>query len=272
MAIKYQYLAASVEITTANQDIEITDSGTNTVQIATGTYFVGDGTSADLLTAIQTALDTSPSANTYLVTLSGAPDIDADNVAAAVTVSRDTGSDTFDVLWDSANPTSTPQWVGFDAGKGGATAGDQVSTVSPSLLYVPNDVADFAEPVDRGAGTQVRTVNGQVYTFDRSQNVYSDYVLSLTWLKEKRVWTRANAADTEATLQNFWSIIRDGRRMRLYEGTITSGTLVQAPSAASLLGMFHLDGGQMNEFAPDRFSAGSALYDYEFELLGYVAA
>ena len=270
MTVKYHVLIPSITIVAGvNDQIRLReDSVFYNAIVAPGTYyqnisFFGDG-SFEL--AVSTALTNAVAGNTYSCVTSDL-DIDPDNPSAIVTISQTGFGNDFDIFWDSAFTTFPGECLGFiDSKAGGQDTSPQVSEVSPGCLWVPDQVAEFVEPILRSEHEQTRVTSGKTFGYDRG-GPFEDLEILYRWLAPSRTYKRSavSGSGTTASLQFCWELMRTGAPLAVREHEIDTGTLLQ--SSGTTLGQYVLSSDQIREFQPERFSPGAEFYTQRLEFL-----
>ena len=266
---KYAALLGAITIDTGNLAIRFKeDVTTSTVNLVAGTYFLrGDGSAADFCLALKTALETHAGANTYTVAL--ACSVDPSAVAGTVTITRATGSNTFQILWADALTTFDESLIGFANSNTADDATAKTSTMSPAALWVSPDVPVFYEPEFEYDVTVNRARSGKVRAL-RQGGPYDRRRVRFDFLDSRRVLEPDNTSDVDATFSQFLERNGDGKRFEFHVTTV-SGFVLGALSSSTLIGTaWHFDEETSATFAPERLQPGLSLYGFDLGLLGYV--
>lgn len=278
---KFPVLLGAIEIIASENDgISITEtgSGTNTATIAAGTYYLrGDGASGDFCAALKTALEAaSASTNTYGVTITTdgttvSWDTNPANVSAKVRIARLTGSDTFKINWLHANTTFDETLLGFVAEKSSADANPELSTKSPSSVWVSNEYHVDLTPGSEWMQESSIMRSGSTSVVRRSDKASAN-ILSLQWVDGRRVNASENTSDEAATLEEFIDNNNDGRPVEIHEQSLasSSATTLSALSAASTRrgSQWVLASGGGDSLLPARNTLGLSRWDFSIELKG----
>lgn len=277
---KFPVLLGAIEIIASENDgISITEtgSGTNTATIAAGTYYLrGDGASGDFCAALKTALDNaSASTNVYTVTVTtngttASWDTNPANVSAKVRISTG-GPDTFKINWLHANTTFDETLLGFVAEKSSADANPELSTKSPSSVWVSNEYHVDLTPGSEWMQESSIMRSGSTSVVRRSDKASAN-ILSLQWVDGRRVNASENTSDEAATLEEFIDNNNDGRPVEIHEQSLasSSATTLSALSAASTRrgSAWVLASGGGVSFLPARNTLGLSRWDFSIELKG----
>lgn len=267
----YPVLLSSVVVDSSNSAIRVKEGATtSTLTIASGTYFLrGDGSSDDLCKAIKTCLETHAGANTY--TVSVAFDVDEDNVSAEVTISRATGSDTFQIQWASASTTFDCTLLGFASANTADDANDKVGTLTASCAWVcsAGGALREIEPEREHPGAwSVTALDGTTYAgsigFARRLRR-----VGLQYIHGARAVERLNSSDQAASIERFLArVSEEGSAMELHEPAISSGTILAALSSSTReRTTWCLDEGSAQAIKPMRMSPAVALYSLDLRLV-----
>lgn len=126
-----------IDIETGVNDVIIINDGSDrTCTVAPGRYFVtGDGSSDDLLSAVEYALNASASALTFTVALVA-------NTGSTRGFTVTTGSGSFYFKWASASSTFYRYALGYSAASNTANAATQTSPYSSGMLWYPEQYGD----------------------------------------------------------------------------------------------------------------------------------
>lgn len=228
----YLVLLHAVEIDDDNDTIIIDEAGVDrTATIAHGTYWAnGELGATDLLKAVADALSAADSGgNTYNLSWENASielsvDTDPANPAATCRVTRDSGSMAFRVKWNDAATTFDAALLGFAVTKVAADANDEFSTLSPSCMWVGNEVVRIMQPRIIAAGAEeTEGADGSLDVVARASHSERRRI-DLRLVDARRLWVHANTSDPAATLARFWDTARDGRALEVHTLEMISGT------------------------------------------------
>ncbi len=273
---KFPVLLGAIEIIAGENDVvQITEgAGTNNGTIAAGTYYLrGDGTTGDFCPALVTALQgAGASTNTYGVTVTtngttASWDTNPANVSTKVYIARLTGSDAFRVRWLQTATTFDSASIGFIAEKAGADANPEVSTASPTSVWVSDQChKDFLPFYEWVQGESILQSGGTVVV-KRSEKS-SGSSLFLNWVDGRRVNADSNLSDTAATIEEFINTNNDGRPTEIHQQNLAgaSVTTLSALSTSTRSGTAWVMGaGSGDMIRPSRTSLGLDLWDLILE-------
>lgn len=281
MTVKYASLHAAIVIDSSNNLLRLDEAGTVAdATIAPGVYYLrGDGSTGDVCLAIQDALDAAIGGNTYAVTTTtdgstASWDIDPANVHAKVHIAIATGSTNFRVKWADGSATFDGLIIGFVTTKAAANTTAEVSTLSPTCVWVANDAYRERRRTRMWRVAEQPTADGDHDVVRRSSKTRSD-VLQFRFLDERRIFIEAQSSSSSwsRTLEYFIDQWGDGRSLELHERGIISGTLLDAATDDTIVGGINFSGGwRLGQAAqtldPTRVEPGLALFDLDLELVG----
>lgn len=274
---KYPVLLRGIEIDADNWGVSITEtgSGTNTATIAAGTYYLrGDGSPGDFCAALKTALDNaSASTNTYTVTVTtngttASWDTNPANVSAKVRISTG-GPDTFKINWLHVNTTFDESLLGFAVEKGAADANPEVSTKSPSSVWVSNDVHMDLIPGASWESQSTPLASGDTQVIRRSSRSESRTLL-LRKIDGRRLWLFSSPSDSSAALETFFNNVNNGVPIELHEQSLLSSavtTLSALSTSTRVRTSWRLDGANLSA---DREVLGLDLWNLDVFFFGVV--
>lgn len=125
MSLTVPMICAPIVIASSDDrqlDLEWDSAGSETVNIAAGTYYIlGDGSADDFCKALKTALETSTEGGTWTIALT------TTGVRARITMSRSGGTDTIDTILIDINTVATAVALGL------ATSGSTITLTSQAL-------------------------------------------------------------------------------------------------------------------------------------------
>jgi hypothetical protein len=278
----FPVLLGAVVIDASNRDIvlEYDDGALQvvTLSIPNDTYYVrGDGTASDLCKAFADTLTASASTNTFtcdVVTSTGADSWDTNpaNVSAKVVVDTSAGSQNWRVRWNHASATFDPALFGFATEKGAANTTKEISTLSPSPVWVANDQIVDALPGAEWAAVGTRIASGDSPLVRRSDK-FKTRDLLLQYIDGRRLWLELNTGDPTATLESFIELHNDGRKIELHEQALASSsvTTLSALSSSTRKGVaWRFSEESASSLRPTRRSLGLDLWDHTLSFTGAV--
>lgn len=276
---KFVALLGAVEIDTTNQRIRLTEAAaTANADIAVGTYYLrGDGSASDLCLAIKNALDGAfVGGNTYtvgIVTSAGVISWDTNPANKSATVVIDVvGAINFKVAWNDAAATFPKGLVGFSAEKGAANLVKEVSTLTPSSVWVCNEYHKDSKPATAWNTRSETLANGDTSVTRRSDKAQRRKI-AFQWVDGRRTWLSINTADPTAALESFIDTNNDGRPIEFHEQSLLSSaaTTLSALSSATRVGTaWRLSEGAGDALDADRAQLGLDLWDLDLTLSGAV--
>jgi hypothetical protein len=266
MTVQMHLFVPAVEIVTGvNDTFQVDDGGGNdTCTIAAGTYYVtGFADASDLLQAMADAITASAS------TAALSPTLEIQNTSndeKSVNCLLEFGGNV-DITWGTFDGSA----IGYTSDKSGKDNYD--SDTNPNGWYLPSFPAEIVETPVRALGTQFQTVGGQVYTHDRSAQVWDDLVLQFSWIDEAQAKASANTSHPQRTLQRCWGHWRDGRPVRVYSVAYNETTgAPTAPTSGDLVGTYHLGPGDLESLDLQRRAPELPYYSTQpLRWLEYVA-
>lgn len=267
--MSYPVMLGAVVIDTSNQVIIIREGGAEiTATVSAGTYYLrGDGASGDLCLAIKTALDASTGALTYSCSVS----MSVDGSGVSATVSIGGGGGTFSLEWASSNCTFDEGILGYTNANTASNTSTKPGTLSPSCLWVSNDIYRELEPSTEFTAFTNRSRAGRIWGALRGGG-YAVRSLVMEFLHAKRAHSVNNSSDPYSGLDLFLQRQLSGVPMELHVASISSGTTLAALSSSTEHGdRWFFDGEDLDRYAPARLSPGTPLYSSSLRLLGYVA-
>lgn len=258
-------MLGAIVLTSANNKLRFKEAAgaTADASILPGTYYLrGDGAAGDLCPAIVTALQNAgASANTYTVTV--ARSIDPAAAHTTVTITRASGTDTFQIVVDGTQ-TFDMTLLGFTA----STANDanpKTSTQSCAAAWVCNDVAREIEPYSERTVAVPRAVSGRVQGVTRSARMQS-WRLGLAFVDERRTYVENALAGAQDTLEGFLERFGAGASLELHEQPSVTGTVLAALSSSTLVDVVHFSEDTLSRFEPVRLGPGVPLYSIDLRL------
>jgi hypothetical protein len=277
---QFPILLAAITIDADNDTLQLDEGGSVAAAVmAHGTYWLrGDGGAGDFCPVVVTALNAAfAGGNTYAVVLS-AWSISATARSVTVTVSRATGTTTFRVRWNHGSAEFSPAMLGFATEKGAADAADEVSTLSPSLVWVSNERHIDIVPRLSASVEEVVGADGSLDLLELSATVHRR-TLSLELVDGRRLWAHERESDPNATLERFWALVRDGRRVEIHTTTISTHPSLTAPALGTSevgrdVGTYYhwvLAAPSNRGLEPSRSLTGMSHWDLDLHFVGYVA-
>lgn len=252
----YPLLRRAITITSANNVIRWREGGTTgSAVVAPGVYFLRGG-AGGLLDAVKAALEgmTGGGANTYSVTLTVS--VLAAQPTGVVTITRLTGTDGFTI--GGADPLTTfPLHVlGFAAVTPSVTSSPKSSTLSPSGIWVSNDMLTTDEPDVTGEVFGEEPARGGFISAGSQSEPWDIYRWAVAYVARNRVWQEANPTDPDATWEAFWRRIRSAPVLELARIDPTTFAVTD------IANQWVADVATRSNVGPVRLSAGSPIYSW----------
>lgn len=240
-----------------NDTFEIDEgSGPLSVVIDPGEYYlIGTGTSGDLAQAVEDALNAS-GVETYSVQLEWAgawPD----------------STQAMEVLIEIAAGSAAISWGTFDGEDLGfygdlSSGADHENESNPRGVWRPSSIAESANKVPRALGSQMQTVGGHTYTYDRSGTTWEDLRLVWPWLEEDIVEPDVDDEEkAESTLYRCWRRWRDGRPLKIFTQAFTTSPSDLTLSLGGVSFSCYLDGMHLEKVFATRKAPGVPFYTCE---------
>lgn len=255
--MSYPVFLGAIVLTSANNRLRFKEGAgaVTNVDLDPGTYYLRDNSlGAALEAAIFAALGTNTYSCTFLF------DIDPDNKGAKLTIARQTGAATFQLVVDGSE-TFDYALIGFSASTA-LDSTDKVSTASCAAAWTGNDILREREPFGERTVSVPRKANGGVVGVSRSAHMTS-WALSAAFIHEERMLAKV-ASDPEATLENFVKRFGAGAAFEAYEEDIASGTQLAGPSdTTNRFAILHWSEDTISSFRPRRIGPGVPLYDID---------
>lgn len=276
-AAAYPTLLSAIVVGTGSDAIRMKENttlggtGLATITLAHGTFFLrGDGAADDILPILVTAMNahgnvTTP--NTYETNIVFS--VDPTSPTALIGIDRASGTSSFELLWDDPLTTIDKRLFGFSATTAFATS--LSSDLSPSSLWVSNDIYVSLEPAPYYKRALSRAVSGKTRAVKRSGEI-RDRIWVQQNVEERRMHEEAIEADAARALNTFVAAHAGGNRFEFHNTLIDSGDELVGPDASTLAGTFIFS----NDFYPESgsFAArvdGCPLYSFTGKLLPYKA-
>lgn len=277
----------AIEIVAGENDIIVLDEAGVLVNavISPGTYFLrGDGAAGDLCLAIYNALNAAfPSANVYNVSLEDAVGVDSwtitpSAVSAIVRVRLLAGAVAFRVRWLNASTTFPSALLGFAVEKGAPSTASELSTLSPSAVWVHNDRHIDLLPNMVSSRAEVEMRNGGLEAVTRGGVSHTRRLL-LELVDGRRLWPHRSASDPSKAWGTFWSTVIDGRRMELHEPDLVVGSATRIGPLSLATRVVQdtavvewvISGDSAEGIGATRVRSGMDHWDLEILFHGYVA-
>jgi hypothetical protein len=259
--MSYPCLRGAIVLTSSNNRLRFKEGAgaVGNVDLAAGTYYLRSDGTASLATEIASKLSAfGAGGNTYTVEVDG--DIDPANPGVTVTITRATGTDTFQLVVDGST-TFDMDLIGFPS----STANDanpKTSSVSAAGAWVGNDILREREPFGERVAEVARRGNGSVVGVSMSSHMVS-WALGFAFVNEARMLLRANANDVDATLEAFVRRFGAGAAFEAEEIALTSGTTFLIDDGSNTFAVLHWSSESVQSFRPRRIGPGVPLYDLD---------
>jgi hypothetical protein len=250
----YPLLRRAITITSSNNVIRFREGATTAdATVAPGVYFLRDGS---LLDAVRVALEGAPtgSANTYTVTL--AVSVLASQATGVVTITRATGTDAFRIDGLDAATTFPLHAIGFENKTPSTTTVPKVSTLSPSGIWVSNDMLTTDEPDFTGEVFGETPSRGGSLSAGAQSDTWDRYRWAVAYVARKRVWQEANTDDPNATWEAFWRRIRSAPVLELARIDPTTFAVTDLPN------QWVADLATRQNVGPTRLGPGTPIYSW----------
>lgn len=254
----------AVVIDSTNNTIRVIEAGVTTdVTITPGTYYIrGDGSGVDdLVYAVGAAISAATGANTYTGAI--VFDTDPDAPAAVVTITRDSGTNTWGVQWAATQTTFDPAWLGFiEANEADADVASRSSTVTPTACWVGDGIADL-DP-ERDANAYVFVTNDGTVAAGLIGGPFYGSVIGLEMIPGKRMWAELNTADPAAALSTWWERAIAGGYFELHQVELASTTVTttETPSNMTAWGQvaWHLHEDSVTRLPASKLNRATSLW------------
>lgn len=251
----YPLLRRAITITSSSNIIRWREgASTQDATITPGVYFLrGTG---GLLAAIKSALELSPtgSLNTYNVTLTTS--VVAAQPTGVVTITRATGADTFQILGASGSTTFPLHAIGFASVDTALDALPKASTLSPSGIWVSNDMLTTDEPDFTGEVFGETPSRGGSLSAGAQSDTWDRYRWAVAYVARRRTWQEANTADPNATWESFWRRIRSAPVLELARIDPTTFVVTDLPN------QWVADVATRQNVGPTRLAPGTPIYSW----------
>lgn len=257
-------MLGAIVVTAANNRLRFKISSVaGNIDLALGTYYLrGDGAAGDFCAELKAKLDVfGAGGNTYSVTV--ARSIDPAAAGATLTITRATGSDTFQLLVDG-NQTFDMALIGFTASTQNNSS-PKTSAQSCAAAWVSNDVAREIEPYSERTVAVPRAVSGRVQGVTRSARMQS-WRLGLSFVDERRTYVENAFAGAQDTLEGFLERFGAGASLELHEQPSVTGVVLSALSSSTLVDVVHFSEDTLSRFEPARLGPGVPLYSIDLRL------
>lgn len=284
MSIRYPVLLGGVDINDDNKVIRMTE-GASTVNLtiidpATGSaipdgtrrqlFILGDATDDDLCEALRLTFNSHTNAtspNTYEV--NAAYSLDASAAGSTINVLRQTGSSSYGFLFGNAATTFDETLIGF-SGDTAVDGSNKTSSKSAGAAWCSPEVYRSFEPDESYDATVVRADGGQARV-TRTAGPFKDKLLELRMIGSRRALRDDNTSDPDATFAKFLERFGAGPRIRVITMPIDTGFALDISDVVEVGSGWYFGPDAAKRFKPTRVTPGLALYDWDVDLLGYVA-
>jgi len=267
MSAKYPVFLPAITINVNNKRIMLKEgaSADAAADVEDGDWYLrGDGASDDLCLKIKTALDAAyAGGNAYSVTITRSGDYTATN--ATVTITRTSGSSTFQLKWETSEFDST--LIGFSPINTANDSNAKSGTFSCWGNWVGDELVAMRDHIQESDSKIWQTRNGEAYGFRRGGR-YERMVVSLSNISDVRTSDWWNSADYTACFNRLLDYCADGRQFEYHESapTTAGGTTLTALSTSTIIGdKWTFTEETLNDFAPSRLEPGIALYSWDIE-------
>ena len=259
----YPLLRRAITITSANNVIRWREgASTQNATIALGpggtpkVYWLRASGTDSLLDAVRVAIEAAPtgSGNTYSVTLTVS--VVAGQPTGAVTITRTSGADGFTIGGADVLTTFPLHVLGFDLVTPTTTSTPKVSTLSPSGLWVSNDMLTVDEPDITGEVFGETPSRGGSLSAGSQSDAWDRYRWAVSYVARRRVWQEASTTDPNATWEAFWRRIRSAPVLELARIDPTTFAVTDLPN------QWVADLATRTSVGPVRLSAGSPIYSW----------
>jgi hypothetical protein len=253
----YPLLRRAITITENKNDvIRFREAGlTVDAKVAPGVYFLKAG-AGGLLDAVRAAFEAAQPtiANTYSVTLTVS--VNALQPTGVVTVTRLLGTDGFTI--GGADPLTTfPLHVlGFDLITTSTASAPRSSTLSPSGIWVSNDMLTTDEPDFTGEVFGETPSRGGSLSAGAQSDTWDRYRWAVAYVARRRVWQEANPTDPNATWEAFWRRIRSAPVLELARIDPTTFAVTDLPN------QWVADLATRQSVGPVRLGPGTPIYSW----------
>lgn len=250
----YPLLRRAITITSANNVIRFREGATTAAAtVAPGVYFMRD---ASLLDAVRVALEGAPtgSINTYTVTHTVS--VNPAQATGVVTIARTSGADAYRIDGVDVATTFPLHAIGFENVTGSTTTANKVSTLSPSGIWVSNDMLTVDEPDITGEVFGETPSRGGSLSAGAQSDAWDRYRWAVAYVARKRVWQEANVADPNATWEAFWRRIRSAPVLELARIDPTTFAVTDLPN------QWVADLATRQNVGPVRLGPGTPIYSW----------
>ena len=251
----YPLLRRAITITSANNVIRFRENATTTnATVAPGVYFLK--ATGGLLDAIKAALEAAPTGSTNTYTLSLTVSVVAGQPTGVVTITRATGTDGFTVAGADVLTTFPLHAIGFDLITTGTSSSPRSSTLSPSALWVSNDMLTIDEPDITGEVFGETPSRGGSLSAGAQSDAWDRYRWAVAYVARRRVWQEANPTDPNATWEAFWRRIRSAPVLELARIDPTTFAVTDLPN------QWVADLATRTSVGPVRLGPGTPIYSW----------
>ena len=223
---------------------------------------IATGPTNELALAIRNGLDAfGGGGNTYTVT--AAQSIDTAAAHTLLTVTRATGTDTFQIVVD-ANQTFDMALIGIVA----TTANDalaKTSTRSCAAAWVSNDAYANLEPFSERVASITRAASGRVSGVSRSDRMQS-WRVGLGFVHLSRTFVVDALLTAADTLEGFIERFGAGASFEMHDCLLSSGTTMAPRTFSTLVDVVHFSEDALTTYEPQAIGAGVPLYALDMTL------
>ena len=257
----YPCLRGAIVLTSTNNRLRFKEGAgaVGNVDLAAGTYYLRSDGAGSLGVEIASKLSAfGGGGNTYTVEVNG--DIDPANSGVTVTITRATGTDTFQLVVDGSE-TFDMDLIGFTS----STANDanpKTSSASAAGAWVGNDILREREPFGERLADVSRRGNGGVVGVSMSAHMTS-WALGFAFVHEDRMLLKVNGGDPDATLEAFVRRFGAGAAFEAEEIALSSGTTFLIDDGSNTFAVLHWSAESVQTFRPRRIGPGVPLYDLD---------
>lgn len=232
-----------------------------------GPYVVTTGASAtgptnELALAIRNGLNAfGGGGNTYTVT--AAQSIDTAASHTLLTVTRATGTDTFQIVVDGST-TFDMALIGIVA----TTANDalaKTSTRSCAAAWASNDAYANLEPFSERVASVTRAASGRVSGVSRSDRMQS-WRVGLGFVHLSRTFVVDALLTAADTLEGFIERFGAGASFEMHDCLLSSGTTMAPRTFSTLVDVVHFSEDALTTYEPQAIGAGVPLYALDLTL------
>jgi hypothetical protein len=223
---------------------------------------IATGPTNELALAIRNGLDAfGGGGNSYTVTASQSIDTAASHTL--LTVTRATGTDTFQIVVDGST-TFDMALIGIVA----TTANDalaKTSTRSCAAAWASNDAYANLEPFSERVASITRAASGRVSGVSRSDRMQS-WRVGLGFVHLSRTFVVDALLTAADTLEGFIERFGAGASLEMHDCLLTSGTTMAPRTFSTLVDVVHFSEDALTTYEPQAIGAGVPLYALDLTL------